>query len=176
MKMFDRPVRQIAYFAADIEAAVRRHAQTYGSGPFFMAPPTTAVGTYRGQETEFVSRYCCGQWGDVMVEFVHSSGEPTILDEFYRQGKGRGVHHIALIVDDLDEEIARLDALGYPVAFLGFPKGAPDFRFAFIDTTADFGHFVEIYPSHPSLLNTYARVKDASLNFDGKDVFRQRDW
>jgi len=34
---FDLPVRQIAYFAADVRVAALEHHLRFGSGPFFVA-------------------------------------------------------------------------------------------------------------------------------------------
>jgi hypothetical protein len=39
------PVRQIAFFVADVVAAARRHSAIFGSGPFYVAehiPPLSA--------------------------------------------------------------------------------------------------------------------------------------
>jgi len=168
MQFFSRPVRQIAYYAKDPQDAARRHSAAFGSGPYLTGPPRTTRGLYRGEELEFEISYALGQWGEVMVEFFNS-GDPTAVQYLPLEGRPQRLHHMALIVDDLDAEVARFEAAGYPTAFI-FTEA--DFRPTFMNTLADLGHFIEIYRATPTLLKNYETVRAAAAGFDGADPIR----
>ena len=65
------PVRQIAYFVADVRASAAAHAQQFGSGPYFVSEHIPlARSLHRGVERSLDHSSAYGQWGDVMVELV----------------------------------------------------------------------------------------------------------
>lgn len=164
------PVRQIAYFVADVEAAARRHSTLFGSGPYFVAhniPLTTCH--YRGQPAELDHSSAYGQWGDVMIEFVQQNNPgPSVFRDIYPNGQG--FHHIALIVDSLEQTRRQFETAGYATAL--YAEVGPGAGFAMMDCVADYGHFVELYEPSPPLLAVYDTVKSAAANFDGTDVIR----
>jgi len=172
MQLVKRPIRQVAYYTDDLVAAARRHSATFGSGPFFTGE-APCRGLYRGEPVEFTGRMCLGQWGEVMVEFIGDTGVPTVLNELPLEGRRERPHHVALIVDDLDAEIARLEAVGYPAAMIASINANPDFRYAFMDSVKELGYFIEVYPGMPSLLQTYEKVRQASIGWDGRDPLRE---
>ena len=156
-------VAQIAYAVADIEAAAASMATTLGAGPFFTRhhPPLASVDG-AGRPGTFHHSSAYGQWGDVQVELVTIHGPSALA--------GTGLHHIARFVDSLDEEVARLAALGWPLALEArTPSGV---RFAFCDARADLGHLVELYEPVPALLDLYAGVAAASKGWDGSAPVR----
>lgn len=150
------PVRQIAYFVPDVRAAAIAHSAAFGSGPYYVADHVPlARCTYRGTPGQFDHSAAYGQWGGVMIEFVqlHSPG-PSACHDMYPQGSGgSGLHHVALFVDDIDAEIARL---GFPVAMDA--EMATGFRFVMLDAVAAYGHMIELYRPEPSLTDFYALV------------------
>ena len=166
-----RPIRQVAYFCADVRAAALAHHRLFGSGPYFVAdhiPLATSV--HRGVERPFDHSSAYGQWGEVMIEFVQQNNPgPSAMRDIYPEGSGRwGLHHVALFVDDVDAEAARLAAEGFPTAQRAVMTDG--FVFAFVDTSAAYGHMVELYAPLPALTDFYAMVADASRNWHGGDV------
>lgn len=161
--MIDRPIRQIAYFVADVRDAATAHAASFGSGPYYVAdhiPLSRCL--YRGAAETFDHSSAYGQWGPLMIEFVqqHNPG-PSACHDMYPEGSGRGgLHHVALFVDDIDAEIARL---GYPVAMDA--AMATGFRFVMVDAVAACGHMIELYPPEPSLTDFYALVASVAGDF-----------
>lgn len=167
-----RPIEQIAYFVPNAEEAARRHSAIFGSGPFYMVPRAWTAGLYRGKPIEFESAGAFGQWGSIMVEFFEQSdGEASILTELHAEG-GQGMHHVALIVDDLDSELERLGSMGHPIAFAGESKRLPGFRYAFVDALETLGHFIELYEPFPLLIQIFDTVQRGAQNFDGRDPVR----
>lgn len=165
------PIRQIAFYVPDAREAARRHAETFGSGPYYVAehiPLSTA--RYRGQAGVFDHTSAYGQWGDVMVEMVQvHSTEPSVFHDLYPNG-GTGFHHIALIVDNLADEMKRFEAMGFAEGFYG--EVGPGAGFAMMDAVEQFGHFIELYEPSAPLLGVYHLVKSASMNFDGSNPVR----
>ena len=165
------PIRQVAYFCADVRAAARAHNAAYGSGPFFVAdniPVARAV--HRGVERLHDHSSAYGQWGEVMVEFVQQNNPgPSPFHDLYPEGSGRyGLHHVAVFVDDVDAALAAFAAQGAPCAMRA--EMADGFVYAFADTSAALGHMTELYAPRPSLLGFYAMVADAA-----RDGAPQRD-
>ncbi|NBC35439.1 hypothetical protein GTZ99_02580 [Novosphingobium sp. FSY-8] len=157
--LFDRPVRQVAYFCADVRAAALAHRAAFGSGPFYVADHVPlAASVHRGVERPFDHSAAYGQWGEVMVEFVcqHNPAPSACHDLFPADGGRYGLHHMALFVDDVDAEVARLGALGFPLAQRSVMNDG--FVFAFVDTSAALGHMVELYAPVPVLTGFYDLV------------------
>ena len=167
------PVRQIAYFVPDVRAAALDHHRRFGSGPYFVAdniPLRHSLHRGAPQPLDHSSAY--GQWGGVMLEFVQQNNPgPSAFHDMYPEGSGRtGIHHVALFVDDVKEELARLNADGFETAFYGEMNDG--FAFAFADTVAAYGHMLELYTPVPSLTGFYGMVARAAEGFDGTDPVR----
>lgn len=164
------PVRQIAYFCQDAAAAAQRHAALFGSGPYFLAEHIPlSLCLYRGEPGRLDHTSAYGQWGEVMLEFVEQTGDdPSVFLDMYPDRSG-GIHHVALIVDNLRHEMARYEQAGFPVGLYAEVGGV---GFAMMDAVRDYGHFLELYEPSPSLNGIYDMVRQASIGFDGTDPIR----
>lgn len=165
------PIRQVAYFCPDVRAAALDHHRRFGSGPYFVAEHIpVASSVHRGVERPFDHSSAYGQWGELMIEFVQQNNPgPSAMHDLYPEGSGRsGLHHVALFVEDVDAEAARLAADGFATAQRSVMKDG--FVFAFVDTSAVFGHMLELYAPVPSLTGFYAMVSKAARNYRGGDV------
>ena len=167
------PVRQIAYLVPDIAAAARTHAATFGSGPYFtMYHVPLASSVHRGIDREFDHSSAYGQWGDMMIEFVEvHSTDPSAFSDVYPAGSDQyGLHHTAIMVEQLDTAIARFEAQDMPLAQLS--ETTTGTAFAFMDATATLGHMIELYPASEVLTGFYDMVRDAARSWDGSEVIR----
>lgn len=165
------PIRQVAYFCPDIRVAALAHHRRFGSGPYFVSeniPLRRSV--HRGVERHFDHSSAYGQWGEVMIEFVQQNNPgPSAMHDLFPEGSGRyGLHHVALWVDDVDAEAARLAGEGFALAQRS--EMTDGFVFAFADTSALYGHMLELYASLPALTDFYAMVADAARGWNGGDV------
>lgn len=171
MALDKTPVRQIAYFVPDVVAAARAHMATFGSGPYYVAEhiPLTS-NFYRGTPQPLDHSSAYGQWGDVMVEFVQQNNEgPSVFRDLYPDG-GQGLHHVALIVNDIRKAMADYEAAGYSAAL--YAEVAPGVGFAMMDCVATLGHFVELYEPTPQLLAVYDLVRTSAVDFEGEEPIR----
>lgn len=166
------PVRQIAYYVPDVRAAALNHMRLYGSGPYFVADhiPLHHV-LHRGREAALDHSSAYGQWGALMIEFVQQNDRgPSVFRDMFGE-TGAGMHHVALIVDDLAVARARFTAEGLEVALHAEMRDG--FVFEMIDATARYGHMIELYEGVPALTGFYDMVRDASLGFGGHDPIRE---
>jgi hypothetical protein len=162
----DLPIRQVAYFVPDARVAARRHHALFGSGPYFVADNIPlAKSIHRGTPRELDHTSAYGQWGDVMIEFVHQNNPgPSAFHDLYPEGSGReGLHHVALFVDSLDEAHARFVAEGYETALDAAMMDG--FRYMFIDTVATYGHMLELYEPAEALTGFYDFVRGKAGDF-----------
>ena len=171
--LLNQPVRQIAYYVNDVREAARRHTARHGSGPFFVVdfPPQTV--SYRGQQVPFNITCAFGQWGAMQVELLQQNDDgPSVLHELYPAGSGKtGIHHMAIIVDSLEQAVATFTEAGYGEA-ARMTSDAMNLTAVFIDTVADYGHFIELYEPKPAITMLYGMVANAAVGFDGHDPVR----
>ncbi len=171
MMLAGHPIRQIAYFVDDVRAAAERHVQLYGSGPYFIAEHIQLRrALHRGQEVALDHSSAYGQWGSLMVEFVQQNDPgPSPFRDMFPDGR-EGLHHIALIVDDLGAARARFESDGIETAL--HAEMMDGFTFLMMDATARYGHMIELYEGVPALTGFYDMVQRASIGFDGRDPVR----
>jgi len=160
------PIRQIAYFVPDVRAAARAHSAAFGSGPYYVAehiPLTRAL--HRGVSRQLDHSSAYGQWGEVMIEFCQQNNAgPSAFHDLYPEGSGReGLHHVALFVENLDEAVAGFAGQGYTAALDAEMAGG--FRYVFVDTSAVYGHMLELYEPTPALTGFYETVRKSAGDF-----------
>lgn len=173
MVMLKRPVQQLAYFVPDIEVAARAHSRRFGSGPYFTwYHVPLEQSRHRGIIQPFDHSSAYGQWGDVMIEFVQQHNpDPSACHDLFPHGSGRyGLHHTAIIVDDLRAAIAACEADGMPLAQHSVTATGTDF--VFMDARAQLGHMIEMYEASDGLHGFYAMIRDAAQDWDGSELIR----
>lgn len=168
------PIRQIAFFVDDIEKAALAHHRQFGSGPYFIAHNIALqISRYRGKDRPLDHSSAYGQWGQIMVEFVQQNNAgPSVFHDLYPEGSGRtGLHHLAIIVDELAEAIDAQNKLGFETAL--YAETETGLPFAMVDMVHLYGHMLELYPSSSELVEFYDMVESAANGFDGTDPIRK---
>ena len=168
-----QPIIQMAYVVDDVRKAVERHHTIYGSGPFFVQDHYRINVKYRGKEMEFMHSAAFGQWGDVQVELMQQHDDlPSIINETHPLGSGRyGLHHVAMMTDDMDLTIQELAAQGHSVA-MDAVMPEMNMRTIMADVLSTHGHFIEVYTRTPLIENFYRNVAEAAEGFDGTNLIR----
>jgi catechol 2,3-dioxygenase-like lactoylglutathione lyase family enzyme len=101
---------------------------------------------YHDRPADFDADLGWQRHGRVVYEWVHPLKGPTVYID-HMEKHGEGFHHIAFQVDDLDQEVARWSALGFPFLQGGAwgEKGKRGWgRYAYQDTDAIAGAEVEL--------------------------------
>ena len=161
---------QNAYIVNDLEAACKRWNAIYGIGPFLITEHLPLEeARYNGHIIDLDFSAAFSQSGDLNIELIeqHNDG-PSGFRDMYPKGH-EGLHHVAVICDDYDAEVARFEAAGYP-ATMQFQLG-PDFSVSFVDTRGAFGHVVELYQDNPGLRDLYDTVRRSAEHWDGQELF-----
>jgi catechol 2,3-dioxygenase-like lactoylglutathione lyase family enzyme len=158
------PPVQLAYAVGDVRDAAEQRAAATGAGPFFVLEhiPLADVRLH-GEPSEFDHSSAYGQWGSFMVELVveHS---PALVEPGH-------LHHLAFMVASLPDAEAWCVDAGWPE--LLWAKTSAGQEFAFMDARAELGHLIELYQPSPRLLDFYAMVADAAIDWDGREPVRR---
>jgi hypothetical protein len=168
----DRPgaVVQIGYLVEDIDLAVARWLDQTNTGPFFRARFDLTGQTFRGEPVASAIEAALGYRDDVLIELVQSvDTAPSVFNELMRQ-RGPGIHHVMLATADMDADLQRHEAGGNPVVASGFTPGFG--RAAFVDTVAEFGHFVEYGEWSDPVLAVIDGFREAHRGWDRNDPVR----
>jgi hypothetical protein len=159
------PVAQIAYHVVDPVASAHEWALRHGAGPFFVRRhiPVTDV-VHRGSPSSFDHTSAYGWWGEVMVElFCQHDDAPSAVRERFAAGE-TGLHHLACIVDDLEEVVQAGVAAGFAEAQRA---RAGRTVFVFLDAVGTHGHYWELYQASDGLVGFYELVRSTHMGWDG---------
>jgi methylmalonyl-CoA/ethylmalonyl-CoA epimerase len=81
--------------------------------------------------------------GESKIELLEATNSDSPIAKFLEK-KGRGIHHIAFEVDDIDAELARLTAEGFQLIHQTPKDGADNKRIAFLHPSATEGVLIEL--------------------------------
>ena len=170
---------QVAYHVPDIRKAALRMHQIFGAGPFFVNENITlAWAEHRGESTDFVHSSAYGQWGSIMIECFQQENEAKSPYRDMYGATEEGLHHTAIMVDDMKQAIEHFESKGMPlVTSCGLTErrsvlAETKIDFAFIDARKLLGHMIEIYRKTDGLEGFYKMIYNASVNWSGEDILR----
>lgn len=163
-------ILQMAYVVRDLKAAARYWTDTFGIGPFFVLDrPQVGTPLYRGQPQAVEFSAALAQAGDIHVELIEQHCQsPSCYRDLVPEGRD-GFHHVAVIVEDYEAEVARYQGLGFEVASSG--TFGP-LKFCYVDTSPALGCMIEVLEDLPFIHNYFARVRAAGEAWDGTDPLR----
>jgi len=138
-------VAQIGVLVRDLEKAIEYY-ESFGIGPFkiFEGLPNLEREVYGKPVTDVQNRVASASWGNgVTIELVQPVSGESVQKEFLEK-HGEGINHVGFYVDNLDEEIARMEKRGFKVVSGGSINGVT--RFAYMDTDKVGGVIFEMFP------------------------------
>jgi Glyoxalase/Bleomycin resistance protein/Dioxygenase superfamily len=165
---------QVAYVVDNIDRAIERWHQMWGTGPFIVRRHIVMDKVwYRGTPTTLDISAAFVQAGQLQIEFVEQHDDaPSAFHDMYPRGQ-QGVHHVAVMPEDYRATVDRFVALGYPVATelqTRSGRGA-----SFLDTRAILGHMVEVYPQSDGIRALYRTVAEETARWDGRTMVIELD-
>jgi catechol 2,3-dioxygenase-like lactoylglutathione lyase family enzyme len=169
------PIHHVGYWVEDLDEAVDRAVRTLGVGPFLVHRNvrfesfTWADGTEITDPHYFDHTAAFAWWGSIVLELgvVHTA-DPEIV-EAYGLRAGGGVGHVSWVVDDLDAESARLDALGCRLLHTS-SLGAVSV--AWHDGGDLFPHPIEVHKAGAPILGMHGRLAALAEGWDGTQPMR----
>jgi methylmalonyl-CoA/ethylmalonyl-CoA epimerase len=83
------------------------------------------------------------QIGEAKIELLEASNQNSPIAKFLAK-RGEGFHHVAFEVDDIEEELARLQKLDFILLHLSPKEGADNKRIAFMHPKSTMGMLIEL--------------------------------
>jgi len=83
------------------------------------------------------------QIGEAKIELLEASNQNSPIAKFLAK-RGEGFHHVAFEVDDIEEELARLQKLYFILLHLSPKEGADNKRIAFMHPKSTMGMLIEL--------------------------------
>lgn len=163
-------VLQVAHVVRDLDAAIMEWVTKLGAGPFHVHHFQLDGQFHRGQPASVNARIAIGYLGATNIELVQPMDDlPSAYNE-QLQTRGPGLNHYWLAADDMDAEIARLAAAGFPMISYGEVPGFS--RSALVDTTATLGCLTEIQELPPRIWEILGEMQATHATWDGSDPIR----
>lgn len=172
-----RPIIQICWVVDNMEQAALRWVDIMGAGPFFLMPQMhkEVKVIYRGKPTTLDQSFAIGQWGPIQVELIEQHcNSPVGFRDMFAPGQ---IQHVTWMVDDLEAETRRLEAMGFPkvLSVSGIIPGSPGslMRANMFDAKAVLGIIIEVYEKNDLITLLYSKVAQAAKDWKGENPIRQ---
>jgi catechol 2,3-dioxygenase-like lactoylglutathione lyase family enzyme len=139
---------QQAYVVTDLQAAQHAFTSFAGCERWTTFPVMGLPYRYRGRDIESSFALAFGRSGRVQVELIQPIDGEGLTHEFLAD-HGPGAHHIAFLVDSVDEEVAFATKQALDVAMSGH---VGTLYFAYLDTFAELGIYLEVVEDPDGLI------------------------
>jgi catechol 2,3-dioxygenase-like lactoylglutathione lyase family enzyme len=152
------------YVVGDVHAAVRHWVEVAGVGPFVLFENFEFVNpVYRDALGGPRVTLAFGAVGDHCIELIQPLDEaPSIYTEL-----PGALHHVGLLVPDLESGVRRYTDAGVTCAFrAAFPFGG---GCAYLDTRATLGVFTELVEGGAVVEGMLAGMRDAHARWNRRD-------
>ena len=147
LSFLENGIDQIAIVVEDLEKAVETYWKVLGVGPWSIytyGKPLVKEASYRGQPAEFAQRIALAQVGGMRIELIETVKGPTIYADFAEE-HGYGLHHIGVLVDDMQAALAEARDAGLTVTQEGSGFGLDgDGHYAYLSTEELLGTSLEL--------------------------------
>jgi catechol 2,3-dioxygenase-like lactoylglutathione lyase family enzyme len=134
---------QVAIIVNDIEAVSRAWSRVLGVKvpPWHLTDPAEESHiSYRGESTPGRAKLAFFDLGQVRLELIEPVDGPSTWREFL-DAHGQGIHHVAFMVQGMDDVLARLEGVGGSTVQRGDYTGG---RYAYVDAVAGLGAVLEL--------------------------------
>ncbi|MCL4465677.1 MAG: VOC family protein [Chloroflexi bacterium] len=141
-------IAHVCLVVKDIDKSMAAYYRDFGVGPWRLVTYGSADcaegSTYRGQPGNFRMRFALTDVGGLTLEMVQTLQGPTIYDDHLKKC-GESVHHMGIIVDELDKAVAEFAAMGFKpiMTARGWGK-SHDGHFAYMGTEDALGVVYEL--------------------------------
>ena len=162
------PIDQIGYVVADLDRSIARWRARHDAGPWTVFRNVRLDGRYLGEAVTVTMDVALAYRGDLQIELIHVTNDAPSP---YRDAHGQplaGLHHVAWVVDDLDDAVTRLAERGLRVVF---DARNPTTRVAYLDDADDPGVRVEVIEG-AGMRDMIAHGIAAASAWDGADPVR----
>ncbi len=165
------PVMQNAFVVEDLERAIEHWTRTMKVGPFFLfehIPFQDLV--FRGRAVAPIDlTVAIAYWDDLQIELIRQHDQaPSVYTEFADRF-GCGMHHMGVLSESLDEDLAALARVGVQPVQQGRAAGM---RFAYVGTDQHPGGMIELIEASAAVRSFFAGMREAARGWDGREPVR----
>lgn len=140
-------IAQIAFVVKDLDATVEQYYKLFGIGPWHFytyEKPLVSHMTREGTPANYAMRVALSYFGTMRVELIEQKSGDTVYTDFIRD-HGYGIHHLGVLVDDMEEAIHQAEQAGFHVTMDGAGFGLDgDGHYAYLNTEASIGTTIEL--------------------------------
>ncbi len=140
-------INHIGIVTRDVVQCAKKYEALFGIGPFNIVLRDTQKIELHGQPAEVRHKTAIASGAGVQIQLSEVLEGRSAHSEFLDAGK-EGLHHIGTYVEDFDRELGKYTRMGYAVVSQGFNTSLR-VRWAYIDTAADLGFYMEIIEKPP---------------------------
>lgn len=155
-------VAQIAIVVEDLDKTVDNYIKYFGIGPWHFytyGKPLVKRMTRNGKKAEYKMRIALSNFGPMRIELIQPLEGDTVYKEFVEKN-GYGMHHLGILVDDMDEAIRRAEEGGFRMTQDGAGFGPDDDgHYAYLDTEDTIGTTLELI-ARPKRRNPPEKIVD----------------
>ncbi|NBC38114.1 VOC family protein [Novosphingobium sp. FSY-8] len=165
------PIMQLAYLPSDFDAAIKHWTEVVGAGPFFLME-NIQLGemTYKGQPSDAMFSVAWAYWGDMQIELIRPENDaPSIYTGEYAVRDQ--LHHVCIVVDDLEAARAALNAAGAEILIEG--KVGDTGGVFYADAGGGPGNIVEYVKLAEGGPELFAMMREAARGWDGSEPLRK---
>ncbi len=147
LPFLEEGVTQLGFVVEDLEFTVKNYYEKFGVANWhfytYCAPMVSKM-TYHGNPADYTMKIALSYFGPNRVELIqHVSGE-SVLQDFIDK-HGYGLQHFGIVVEDIEDCLAKAESAGYGVVMDGSGFGLDgDGKYAYLDTEKDFGITYEL--------------------------------
>lgn len=136
-------ITQIGILVNDIEKVSGAYADFFGlDKPEIIITDTADIAQtrYNGGVTEARAKLAFFDMGSLQLELIEPDHQPSTWRDYLNE-HGEGPHHIAFVIEGMQEKIMLLEGKGFPLQQKGEYEGG---RYAYMDTFKELKVLVEL--------------------------------
>ncbi len=159
-------IAQLAFVPPDMDQALRFWTEVIGVGPFFRNREVRLPGVrFEGADVDITLDVALAYWNDIQIELLcQVEGPPTIYHP------SDGLHHVLILVDDLEDARERCLSAGLSLALQGVAEGMVHFVYLGQGRQRP---MIELAQRCDDLDTYFAKVRTAARNWDGTAKIRE---
>lgn len=166
LPFFRNGVAQIALVVEDLDKTVDEYVRLFGIGPWHFytyGKPLVKRMTRYGKPAEYRMRVALSYLGPMRIELIQPLEGDTVYDEFVKE-HGYGIHHLGILVEDMQEAIDEAESRGLRMTQEGSGFGPDDDgHYAYLDTEKAIGTTIELI-SRPKRRNPPEKIVELPEN------------
>ena len=140
-------IAQVAIIVKDLDETVENYWKMFGIGPWHFytyAKPFVQQMSYHGSPAEYKMRLALSQIGPMRIELIEVQEGDSIYADFIKE-HGYGVHHLGILVEDMNDALAQAHSAGLNMIQDGSGFGLyGDGHYAYLETEEPLGVTLEL--------------------------------